>query len=180
MDTVKAFISLSAQPQLRTAVLTEIVRWAAGEDSDELRQPGVDIFIALCLLRDEDQLILLPKSIEADHRISELAAGWRVALRNTEQASAARDVAVGWLEAAAQKAESRSVVVAIITRACRNSFDIGILSPLIWKWARSSGQTAPISREEICSELLERISQKDPLATGSSLVPRYASPEQES
>ena len=163
----EAMRALAEEPDLRSSTLREVVRWTT--DTGRLRAPGIRTFLTLA----EAATDLIPRIPADSERIDLLAAGWRAAFHDPEHVAEARAACLGWLESVAQGTAPRDVIVAILAHTCQDSYDIGLLSPAVWQWARTDEQPAPIPRSEICTELLQKLADRDPLAPGVSAATLY-------
>lgn len=151
--------ALSVEPAVRDFTLREIVRWTA--DASQARIPGISAFIALGADNYAD---LIPRTLEDSARTELLADGLRAALRDPDRVLQAWEVCRAWLEAAAQGELAVDVVTEVIAGTCQDSYDIGLLTPVIWRWAQASDVPATFPREEIATQLLRKTADRDPLA----------------
>jgi hypothetical protein len=150
-------------------MLREIVAWAASDDQPSA--PSVSAFLGLAIERAAD---LVPRTPSDNSRIELLAEGLRAALRDPDHVIQAREACCSWLEAAAQGQLPVEVVIDIIARTCRDSYDIGLLAPEVWQWGHASDrQPTLIPRDEIATVLLQKAANRDPLAPGVSAATMY-------
>ena len=163
-----ALRTLAGEPVLRDFMLREIVSWAS--DASQVRVPGVRAFLAL---GTECAADLMPRTLSDSTRIEVLAAGLRAALRDSGHVVQAREVCCEWLEAAAQGNIAAVVVTDVIAHTCRDSYDIGLLAPVIWRWGQASDQQTVVPRDEIVAQLLQKAADRDPLAPGVSATSVY-------
>jgi hypothetical protein len=165
---IAALTTLAAEPHLRSFTLHEVVRWAT--DTERLRALGIRAFLALA----EATASLIPSTPADSERIILLVRGWRAAFHDADHVAEARAACLRWLECAAQGTAPRDVVVTILARTCLDSYDIGLLSPAVWQWAQTDDESAPTQRSEICTELLQKLADRDPLAPGVSAALVYS------
>ena len=173
-DRVTAAITeLMEEPHLRAFALREVVKWAT--DTGRLRIPGIQAFLAVASAL-ADSLY----ELSGQEQRTLVADGWRTALRDPEHAADARRGFAGWLEAVAQDRAPRKTVLAVLADTCRNSYDIGILVPAVLQWARTETEPTPTSRDDIATELLQLIADRDPLTPGVSPVQVHRAAEEDS
>jgi hypothetical protein len=165
---IEAVQALAGEPHLRGFILREVVRWMT--DAGQPRVPGVRAFLALSSEMAAD---VLPRVPSDSSRIDLLAVGLRASLHDPEHAESAREVCGQWLESAAQGEVPGAVVIDVIAGTCHDSYDIGILIPVIWRWAQFDGQPAPVPRHEIGTELMQKLADRDPLVPGVSVETVY-------
>jgi hypothetical protein len=165
---IAAMKSLAEEPHLRTSTLREVIRWTA--DDGRLKAAGIRTFLVLT----EAGSPVIPRTLSERERIDLLAAGWRATFHDAEHTPEARAACVEWLEAAAQGMAPRDVVIAMITRSCQNSYDIGVLAPAIWQWAQTAERLTPYPRSDIYTELMQQLAYRDPLAPGVSPATIYS------
>jgi hypothetical protein len=172
---VAALQALSAEPDVRDFTLREMVRWTA--DASQARIPGIKAFLAL---GTDNYAVLIPRTPAESTRVRLLADGLRAALRDPDRVLQARGVCCAWLEAAAQGELFVDVVTDIIATTCQDSYDIGLLAPVVLRWGQSSDQPATHAREEIAAELLRKATDRDPLAPSVYAATAYRPGSEES
>jgi hypothetical protein len=165
---IEAVQSLAGQPRLCDFILREVLRWMT--EPGQPRVPGVRAFLALSSEMAAD---VLPRTPSDFSRIDLLAAGLRASLHDPEHTEPTREVCSQWLESAAQGKVPGAVVTNVITGTCHDSYDIGLLIPVVWRWAQSDGQPAPVPRQEIGAELIQKLTDRDPLAPSVSAETVY-------
>ncbi len=164
MAVAGAMAGLAADERLRRIVLGEVIGWIRTDDDSNRQATGRATFLRLVWLRDEAGQVLFasPASQAADLTLP-LAEGWRAVLRHPGTGRAARGAALGWLGAAARDLAPREPIVDVFAGACRSDSDVGILWPMIQRWAHATTAAPQAAREEIARELLPRIADRDPL-----------------
>ncbi|MER5651377.1 hypothetical protein [Streptosporangium sp. NPDC002524] len=161
-----ALAQLVTRPRLRVPTVMEVVKWV--ETAGRARRTGLRAFVKLAVLRSpEGRLVLMPHSTREETFVDTLAGGWRAALRDPESAGTAKEAAVVWLEEAVRGNADGEVICQVLAGACRSSMDVGVLAPLIWRWARTAPDDG-VDRESLCIELMRRIGEADTLTSGVS------------
>jgi len=164
----EALKALAVEPGLRDFTLRDVVGWIT--DAGQARVPGIGAFLALTAGSAEQ---FMPRSRAETSRMDLLSAGLRAAMRDPDHVEQAREACRAWLEAAAQGGVPRHVVTDIIASTCEDSHDIGLLTPVIWRWAQADIEPAAVPRRELCTELLQKLADRDPLAPGVSAETVY-------
>jgi hypothetical protein len=170
----EAIRALAVEPGLRDSTLRDVVGWIT--DAGQARVPGIGAFLALTA---GSAAQFMPRDHADTSRMELLSAGLRAALRDPDHVEPAREVCRGWLEAAAQGAVPRHVVTDVIARTCEDSHDIGLLTLAIWRWAQADIEPTPVPRRELCTELLQKLADRDPLAPGVSAETVYRATSEE-
>lgn len=162
--TIEALARLAMQSsELLQTVIGEVADWI---QSDGPRaEVGRRAFLRLAGLRDTEGLAILPAAAQSEDHLDCLAEMWRDVLRRQMADHAAQNLAVSWLEAAAQDRAPRQMVIEVFTRTCHSSFDLGILTQVVIGWLRTADSPAPASRDEIGLALLHRAQERDQLGT---------------
>jgi hypothetical protein len=160
---VEALAVLTCDDRLRGAVLREVAGWVRGDEPR--RSTGRRAFLRLAELRDEVGHIVLLR----DDHLDALTAMWRHVLRHQQPHSAGQDLAVTWLEAAAQGHAPPKTVIEVFAATCESSLDLGILTKVVGRWLQTSEDLTQIPRNEIGLELLRRAQEHDLL--GAPIIP---------
>jgi hypothetical protein len=170
----EALKALAAEPGLRDSILRDVVGWIT--DAGQARVPGIGAFLALTAGSAKQ---FMPRSPADTSRMELLSAGLRAALHDPDHVEQAREACRGWIEAAAHGAVPRHIVTDIIARTCEDSHDIGLLTPVIWRWAQADIEPTTVPRRELCTELLQKLADRDSLAPGVSAETVYRATSEE-
>ncbi|GAA4566355.1 hypothetical protein [Planotetraspora kaengkrachanensis] len=155
-----ALAELGRHDDLREPVLWEVVDWT--RSALDRQTTGALAFATLASIRTDDGFVLIPDSSTNEDFIDLLAQGWRATLRNSDTVAGASDIATAWIESAAQAQASNSVIVEIFAMACKSSYDVGIIVPLVRRWALEFNQPSELPRELIYDALLVKLGELRP------------------